>query len=209
VSVTRLVLWNSGTDILKKADVKTPLALQVTGHNHVILDKNVLAQHLSTGQNNFDCTRSADRSRLTITFDFMDPGQGIVVQVFHTGLSNKDFLMDGYVQGAGKPKWALVAGGNNQPLLGARSKKSSMRNRTKRILAGWGALLLPLLLLWAGLSGVLDSPNQVIFDPPLPAKGPRWGVWLVFLLFYGLMLATAFLLLRKGVPRELSVFEED
>jgi len=212
VSVTRLALWNSGRETITKKDVKKPVAVQISGDGNVILSVGILAYSPPDNPNEFTYTRSLDGLRASIEFDFIDRCQGIVLQILHTGLSNKNLSVIGYIQGPGAPKYRWVAARSQE--IPPKDKKSQKRgfprglsNRGERLVIGWAAILLPIAVFVLALV----YPREGI-GPPLAVSSEPVSFRITLLLtglFALILWPFGFLLLRRGVPRGLKVFEED
>ena len=100
LTVTKVLFWNGGTEAIKREDVVSPITVRLT-NGRIILDATPI-QH-TTNENNFSVTTSPDKTSATITFDYIDKGEGAVFQFFHTGLSDKDISFEGRIIGAGIP----------------------------------------------------------------------------------------------------------
>ncbi len=59
--------------------------------------------------NQFETSVYPDASGLLMTFDYVDRGEGAIVQPLHTGGSSKDIELSGSIKGAGKPREMIVS----------------------------------------------------------------------------------------------------
>jgi hypothetical protein len=92
LTVTKILFWNGGRTKIDKTDIDdNPITIVASGKNS-ILDGETL--HISNDKTDFKFDREAN----TIHFDFLDSGDGGVLQIIHTGLSNEDIILDGYVE---------------------------------------------------------------------------------------------------------------
>jgi hypothetical protein len=103
LSASKLVFWNNGRETIRKQDVvkAAPVMVRMQG-DCKILDVSILS--MSEPTNQFTITRSQDRSSATLTFEYVDHGEGVLVQILHTGLSDDAVQLDGRVMGAGEPR---------------------------------------------------------------------------------------------------------
>jgi hypothetical protein len=101
LTVSKVILWNHGKETIRKADVIKPGITLRLKEGLTILDVSVV--QVRTAENKFAVTRSQDRSSATIAFDYIDHGEGVMFQVFHTGTSDHDLTITGKVMGAGEP----------------------------------------------------------------------------------------------------------
>jgi hypothetical protein len=102
VTVSKVALWNAGRGTIKKGDVLGKDNLRITiDQKYVILSAGIVQQenHL----NAFEVTKSQDRKSVTVGFDFMNPSEGAVFQVVHTGTKSRDLTMSGTIADAASP----------------------------------------------------------------------------------------------------------
>lgn len=92
LTVTKILFWNGGRTKIDKTDIDdNPITIVASGKNS-ILDGETL--HISNDKTDFKFDREAN----TINFDFLDSGDGGVIEIIHTGLSDEDIILDGYVE---------------------------------------------------------------------------------------------------------------
>lgn len=98
VAVSRVVFWNDGADTINRGDVVSvdPLRLVPKGGS-AILDAGILASNYQS--NEFSVSPAGDGST-HMNFGYIDKGQGIVLQVVHTGASSNDIAIVGTIKGA-------------------------------------------------------------------------------------------------------------
>lgn len=99
VTLERIVLWNAGNTTLRGSQiVKTdPLRFELRNSNASILKVNVLKH--SREVNACSVTRRKDNQRIAdINFDFLDPGDGIAIEIIHSG-SSEDLEIRGTLIG--------------------------------------------------------------------------------------------------------------
>ncbi len=84
LSITRYVIWNSGNEVINKNDIvsEKPLKIMSTDASTIILDTKIIVESEET--NKFLIGEQQEKFS-TINFDYIDPRDGIVVQVIHTG----------------------------------------------------------------------------------------------------------------------------
>jgi len=101
LSVTRVILWNAGRQAIRASDIAPtdPVAIRVS-KPYQILDARVLGETAAT--NRFRVFVSNDRTEVTCQFDYVDHGQGAVLQVIHTAKVDNDVRLDGTVIEAGR-----------------------------------------------------------------------------------------------------------
>lgn len=103
VTVTRILLWNSGRDPIKASDVVKAEPITVRMKNPcTILSATLVYQQEPSNQ--FEITRRQDKTAATVSFNHMGYMEGVIVQVVHTGMSNNDLELTGRIIGPGELK---------------------------------------------------------------------------------------------------------
>ena len=99
LTVTKFAIWNSSKKVINGADMVSTQKLQVvTKGTAKILDAQIVTE--SERLNHFKVSeRSSDK--VSLDFEYVDSRDGIVLQVFHTGSSDK-LQVEGKIKG-GKP----------------------------------------------------------------------------------------------------------
>jgi hypothetical protein len=107
ITVTKVGIWNAGSEPLRPEDVATarPLSIEVAPDAEV-LDTELV---FSTDPANRFQISSSERNLqpdgkhsifIPFSFEFLDPQQGAVVQIVHTGAWNHPFRVTGKIIGA-------------------------------------------------------------------------------------------------------------
>ena len=196
LSKTCLVVWNSGRSLIRGSDVveEDPLTC-VFSDGSEVLECRVLKSTRKT--NKFSAQRSPTAvNKLDISFDYLDPGDGAVIEILHTD-SERFPEVKGTIRGI--PRGITFWG----------DSPSSMRNGppigpSSRVL---GALVGVGFLLSLTLAAVgLFAPDVVLNQQLLQSSFVR-----VFFLVLGLLyiVPVVFLILavRRRYPRQLDVPE--
>ena len=79
---TKFYIWNSGNQVLHNADIVPSKPLRIHTEKATILDAQIL--RVSDDTNAFMIASASDEI-ITIAFDFVEKGDGLLVQVLHTG----------------------------------------------------------------------------------------------------------------------------
>jgi hypothetical protein len=99
LSVTRLAVWNAGTEPIRSTDIAGRAPLRLTARDGItVLEATVL-----------EVTRAANRlivftdehsdAKLRVTFEFLDPSDGALINVIHDGIGLEDVALVGIVVG--------------------------------------------------------------------------------------------------------------
>ncbi|OGM55763.1 hypothetical protein A3E46_02470 [Candidatus Woesebacteria bacterium RIFCSPHIGHO2_12_FULL_46_16] len=96
LTISKLAFWNKGSVTIDGKDLKTvnPLKIGPTGETQ-ILDLAVVKTNNESS--NFSIKKMGN-SRL-ICFDYLNPNDGAVFQIIHTGISSKDVEISGKIRG--------------------------------------------------------------------------------------------------------------
>ena len=107
LTVTKILFWNGGRTKIDKTDIDdNPITIAVL-NNHQILEAKLL--HSSNDETKFELKETIPTQKVnnnkpesqkiyTINFAFLESGGGGVIQVIHTGLSDKDITLSGHVE---------------------------------------------------------------------------------------------------------------
>jgi hypothetical protein len=101
LTISKICIWNSGKDALRQQDFAPlrPLRISVAKPEIEILEGSVI----QTSSRNSTCkiTRTG-RNSYGVEFDFLDPSNGWVLQIAHTGAASEDVRVTGHIVGGGK-----------------------------------------------------------------------------------------------------------
>jgi preprotein translocase subunit SecG len=98
LSVAKLLFWNQGKETIRRQDIVKGEPIRIVCNAGKILQANIIDQ--SEPSNRFSETVSQDHETVTLNFDYMDPGNGVTLQIFHTAPSDKQLEMRGKIVGA-------------------------------------------------------------------------------------------------------------
>ncbi len=103
LTITKVVFWNRGNEPIRKDDIAVadPIKI-VVGSKYEIFEAEIL-NDAANEANRFELVKNGNKS-IIITFDFILHGEGIAVQIAHSGLSSEDVTLTGTIIGAGKPE---------------------------------------------------------------------------------------------------------
>ena len=97
-----LAIWNQGGQVINRNDVAPadPVRIEVQP-NQTILSIEVLCENEKS--NRFRI-QSINASSILVEFDYFHKNQGIVIRLYHTGVSSDDVKILGTIKGAGQFK---------------------------------------------------------------------------------------------------------
>lgn len=205
LTVTKLLFWNNGKDTINGRDIASadPLMVKVKDE-YKILDSSLL--YTKNDANQFSIRHSDDGSHVLIQFDYLDQGEGGVIQLLHTGKSSGDIEVCGSIKGAGKPdrrKVLMDLPFPLQPLLIPAPSKERQRFLTTLIFA---LFIAPVL---AGAIFFLVLRPVKLFGKPIPRNVQEIATTLsiatIIVIYWGL----GFYVLKRRIPKGFEVFEKD
>lgn len=79
---SKFYIWNSGNQVLQCSDIVTARPMMIQSSNAVILDAQIIMMNEDT---NAFKIRSTTDHQVIIEFEYFEGGDGVVVQVLHTG----------------------------------------------------------------------------------------------------------------------------
>lgn len=97
LTISKVCVCNSGKDPLRQGDLARlqPLRINV-GNKMEILEASII----QTSSKNSGCTiERRARNSYEIGFEFLDPSNGLVVQLAHTGTASEDLSVTGHIVG--------------------------------------------------------------------------------------------------------------
>ena len=103
LAITKFAIWNSGNEVINWSDVveKRPLEIKSKEEHTDILDVNIITESEDT--NSFEIA-AHEMHCMGIKFDYIEPNDGVVVQVLHTG-STDHVNVDGKIKGGKEIKF--------------------------------------------------------------------------------------------------------
>ncbi|MBI3110609.1 MAG: hypothetical protein HYZ01_03450 [Ignavibacteriales bacterium] len=99
LTATKVAIWNGGTETIRNTDLTEvdPLRISLSPQS-AVLSCSTLAE--AAPANRFALGTNSNSERpITIKFDFIDPKQGLVVMVLHTGDALTKISLEGTVKG--------------------------------------------------------------------------------------------------------------
>ncbi len=99
LTVSKVLIENTGNQVIKPSDIAVldPIRFSVIDDPFEILDYGITLQ--SDPKNNFVVKR-IDSKTLELSFDYIEPGNNVVIDAIHTGIGKKSFKATGTVIGA-------------------------------------------------------------------------------------------------------------
>lgn len=98
VTVSKIAFWNKGKETLNYSDFAEADPFEICS-NSEILSASIIFSRNKT--NSVSCKISDDKKSIKILFDFFDKNDGFIVQIIHTGETEKCFSIKGTVKGVG------------------------------------------------------------------------------------------------------------
>lgn len=108
VTISKLIFWNDGRETIESSDITVIEPLLIEPKESVqILDAKIV--HSKESSNGFTLKKVEGKQSFQLNFDYVDKGEGIIIQIIHTGTSSNDIKINGKIKGAGKPKFKLIS----------------------------------------------------------------------------------------------------
>jgi hypothetical protein len=191
LTISKACFWNSGNEALRYGDFAPtqPLLIKV-GNKVQILEASIV----QTSSKNCRCEiERAGRNSYAIKFDFLDPSDGLVVQIAHTGMASEDVNVTGHIVGGGKIS-------RPRPLEILRPIKSVLpkSRRRKRVLAIWLLGLGGIFMIISGWMPRAQAPSA----PSVLSK-------IVFWVCGGVYLVSAWSIYRIRPPKGLERYDDE
>jgi hypothetical protein len=199
LSVSRVVLWNTGSDTINASDIAdaNPLRILATANGVIILDAKLVATNNSSSRPSVDVL--PDRKSALLSFDYLDKDQGAVIQVIHTGITSDDLLLDGDIKGAKCLRKRNIRVFRYLPLPTPKELDRRISPSLKRKIRAAMYFAMGLILLVMGVTSYSIQPHAT---PDLFVLG-------ISLLYYILLTVMALRTWWMHPPSGLEAYEED
>ena len=199
-SVAHVAIWNAGRDTININDIAQSDPLRVVGEEGVEILGAKIIFHANPANDFKVRLYKTKKSRISITFDYFDIHEGIILQVFHTGKTNECIKVEGSIKKAGVIKCAndslLNKFGESVHEVTGLHLIEKIPNKYKKIVLSLTAILLPtfplLIVTFPSLNEPLSIKQSLILS-------------LILLLVYWPL---CFFLLKRRVPKNFTLFEE-
>lgn len=97
LSISKIIIWNSGNTKIEESDFASTIPFVIEANeNCKILNSSILS--VSEDANSFYLDYNEEKNMILIHFEYVDPKQGLVVQILHTG-SSENLCLAGKVKG--------------------------------------------------------------------------------------------------------------
>ena len=205
LSVTKLAFWNNGKETIRSSDVAPKNPIQVTIKSDFrILSCDIIYQ--KNESNGFVLKLSADKKNIIISFDYVDYLEGIVMQIYHTGNSSSDLVIDGHVMSYGR------LSRNNRKLpfwLNLFSQyKKHIDARMHKIILGYTAIFAGIMCTAIGILTFIN-PSAVDKYISVSDNAPAW-VSLVITSIIGLTYAhLGYIIVKRDVPKGFDIYNDE
>lgn len=207
LSISKIAFWNAGKETISSDNISLSNPIKVViSDGFEILDTEILFQKNTA--NDFKVKISEDNKSILVSFDYFDFEEGIVLQIFHTGNSSRDLLLDGKVKSVDKIIRKEYAN-SILPSILIRwltiDRKISRRNLYRPIM-GWTFLVLGIIFCVSVL-GLTSFKNNI----EISSKPKELSLYLkAFMTFPGLLYVwMGYRYIKKGIPKGFNIFNEE
>jgi hypothetical protein len=203
LSVSRIIFWNSGTETIDRQAITTadPLRIVTLGDTRLL---DVKVQQVNNKPCQFSADLAPDKKSAKLGLDYLNRGQGAVIQIIHTGTSSAGIQVIGAIKSAEQPKKRTIKVVQYLPLPTSKAFDQRISPSARKVLS---ALLVTIPLTVGGLL-ILISP--LVSTPDKPLTPGEWGL----VGYGGIFVVTAIgwitmKLLRDRIPKGLQVYTEE
>ena len=203
LTVTKIAFLNAGRDTIDKRDIVSadPLTVHVKG-GYKILEPIKLYE--INPSNQFSTITSEDRSYFTLQFDYVDKEEGVVIQFFHTGLSNEDVEISGRIKGAGELIYKFTPNLERPFILLSSSLLSSHHPSLPVKKRHYNIVLMMFIASVVPVVSVLVD-NVVRTEGPFLSMEFMLAIVIFLIVYWGV----GFYLLKRRIPKGFDAFEEE
>lgn len=209
LSISKVAIWNGGKETINSGDIASnnPFKIKIK-NDFEILDAKILFQ--KNDANDFKIRKSDDNRFITITFDYFDFEEGIVLQIFHTGNDSNDIYIDGKIKSVNKiSRREFSSAGAFIPDLVYRlfkKDKEGMSRRTMKTVLAWSIILGGIVICCLAISLLfLDSILTGITEPIETSP-----FLIIFMALPGLLyILSGYRLIKRKIPKGFDIFNEE
>ena len=210
LSISRIVFWNQGSETLDRQDIETVNPLRIGTNEEIeILDVSVSLTNSSSSQ--FETELASDRKSVNLGFDYLDKGQGAIVQVIHTGTRGSDIQIIGAIKGVKKirKKNITISNALMSLLIPVFFNRKTLPSVRRKIL-GAAFTVSALFILPVSIIAMYEGPPSPVDLSPRDLSPEEFFSFYVFSFVYSVvLLLLAVYLFRRGLPRGLEAFENE
>jgi hypothetical protein len=148
LTVNRIAIWNKGREPVRRFDIAEgdPLRIEVVSESVEILSATI--SQSTSKSNNFTLTETA--SGVLMSFDYLNFGDGVSIDIFHTGVPGKSLTVLGTIIGGDELAFATSSDDGYldriiQRIMSTLPRPKSLLPR-KVISYTYGILFMPLIL---------------------------------------------------------------
>lgn len=205
LSVTKLAFWNNGRETIRSSDVapKNPIQITIKNDFRILLCDIIYQKNESNG---FVLKLSADKKNIIISFDYVDYLEGIVMQIYHTGNSSSDLVIDGHVMSYGR------LSRNNRKLpfcLNLFSQyKKHIDARMHKIILGYTAIFMGIMCTAIGILTFIN-PSAVDKYISVSDNAPACvslGITSIIGLAYAHL---GYIIVKRDVPKGFDIYNDE
>ena len=155
LSISHFYIWNSGNLVVNNDDIVSakPLCIKNTAES-TILEAVIIRENEET--NAFSI--SSHEEKAIIDFDYVEPGQGILVQVLHTG-PIKDIEIDCKIKGGEQLRDASFS---------ENKAKVSNTDRIINAVSGWLPMIMLILVVFGSVLLISLMQKEGLLPQKLP-----------------------------------------
>jgi hypothetical protein len=197
LTVSKILFWNVGREAIDSSDINTVDHVKIIGSNSGIkvLDVNILS--VNNDANKFTCILSEDKIFASLNFDYLNYGDGAVIQVIHTGISSDEISINGSIKNVKKIRRKRARNAYlilPTPIEFDKKIPPNMR----RIINTTVVIILLLIITYVGMYYYLTQTNQ---------KFDYFSIFFLIILIIPLLISLV-RIWRRSIPKGLNIFEE-
>lgn len=201
LSVARVALWNSGRETISPDDVapSSPIKVICSGAAELL---GIDIVYEKNAANNFSLSEVKDpnkrnqhlQNELLINFDYFDQNEGVILQIFHTGVED-EIKVVGNVKGCGSIKRV------GKPFFHKMSFLSDpfggLKRKYRRIVVGTLLIITPVLGFMIAIIPMPQTEHKSLI---------HYVAWFFITALYW---SIAISILHRRMPKGFDLFDED
>lgn len=210
LSISKIALWNDGIETINADSIARINTLRIEVDSRFeILGANI--QFEKNPSNDFHLSISENRKVVNIKFDYFDPDEGVVIQLYHTGEGSNDVHIVGQIKACRQIRRIKPYSTSPMPmpdfkivnLIRINNREYRLSNYKLMMFYGWFIMAIAATMVFFGLRDIWSTPGaqEVARDPFMDSV----GVMLLGVI-YGFV---GYRVVKRRIPKGFDIFNEE
>lgn len=192
LALTKLVFWNAGAETIHSSDIpeKSPFLIKLNGDAKIL---NCNLEFVKKEASAIAATVAPAQDQIMVTFDYLDRNDGFVLELLHTGESDKSVEVCAVFKGA-------------DPLVHRNAAAFlSLPSSIQRVLASEHRSFLGILMILFAAVSALDYQFHFLPNWIAPTRQSAFDEYAAQVIIFGGLAALGIYLFRTRLPKGFDI----